>query len=61
MKIFALLAALFATAFSSFAELTLEDISPHFSTNAQIIWKAPTNNFEVPPNQWTGAEVFLLV
>ena len=33
-KAFALLIALFATDFSSFADYTLEDISPHFSTNA---------------------------
>jgi len=38
MKTFAFLIAFFATAFSSFADYTLEDISLHFSTNAEIIW-----------------------
>jgi hypothetical protein len=38
------LIAVFATAFSSFADYTLEDISPHFSTNTEIIWQAPTNS-----------------
>jgi hypothetical protein len=34
-----------ALVISSFAAApTLEDLSPHLSTNAQIIWKAPTNN-----------------
>jgi hypothetical protein len=30
--------------------LTLEDISPHFSTNAEIIWNAPTNH--LPKSFW---------
>ena len=44
MRTFALLIVVFAMAFSSFADYTLEDISPHFSTNTGILWKAPTNN-----------------
>jgi hypothetical protein len=45
MKAFAILSAILTTAFPSPAgPLTLEDISPHLSTNAQIIWKAPTNH-----------------
>lgn len=51
MKTFALLAAILATAFSSSAApITLEDISPHLSTNAQIIWQAPTSN--LPKSFW---------
>jgi hypothetical protein len=45
MNAFAIIAAILAMAFSSSAApLTLEDISPHFSTDTQIIWQAPTNN-----------------
>jgi len=45
MKAFAILAAILAPAFPSPAgSLTLEDISPHLSTNAPIVWKAPTNH-----------------
>jgi len=51
VKTFAILAAILTTAFSSLAgPLTWEDFSPHLSTNAQIIWKAPTNN--LPKNLW---------
>jgi hypothetical protein len=51
VKTFAFLAAILATVFSSpAAPITLEDISPHLSTNAQIIWKAPTNN--LPKSFW---------
>jgi hypothetical protein len=51
MKNFAFLAAILATMLSSHAApLTLEDISPHLSTNAQIIWKAPTNS--LPKKKW---------
>ena len=50
MKAFAFLTVCFATAFSSFADYTLEDISPHFSTNAEIIWQAPTNG--LPKSFW---------
>src|SRR5208283_3399987 len=32
------------------AALTLEDICPHLSTNAQIIWQAPTN--QLPKSFW---------
>lgn len=32
------------------AALTLEDISPHLSTNAQIVWQAPTNH--LPKRFW---------
>jgi len=42
VKIFAFI-AFFATAFSSFADNSLEDISPHFSTNMPIVWQAGTN------------------
>ena len=51
MKAFALFAAILLTAFSSSAApTTLEDFSPHLSTNAQIIWKVPTNN--LPNSFW---------
>jgi len=51
VKTFAFLAAILATAFSSQAvPVALEDISPHLSTNAQIVWKAPTNN--LPKSFW---------
>lgn len=50
MKTFSFLAAFFATAFSSTAALTLEDISPHFPINAQIVWQAPTNH--LPKSFW---------
>jgi hypothetical protein len=38
------------TVFSSFARITLEDISPHFSTNTEIIWDVPTN--ALPKSFW---------
>jgi hypothetical protein len=48
MKVFApILAIIFS--FRA-AALTLEDISPHLSTNAQIIWQAPTNH--LPKSFW---------
>jgi hypothetical protein len=30
--------------------MTLEELSPHFSTNAEIVWKAPTN--QLPAKLW---------
>ena len=44
--------AIFATAFSSLANFTNspENFSPHFSTNAEIVWQAPTNN--LPKGFW---------
>jgi hypothetical protein len=51
MKTIRLLAAIFATAFSSFAEHTIEGFSPHFSSNTEIIWNAPINN--LPCSFWT--------
>ena len=52
MKNLALLAAALGAGFSSFAEPTnsLENFSPHFSTNTEIIWAAPTNL--LPKNLW---------
>ncbi len=52
MKNFAVIAAISATALSSFADVTnsLENFSPHFATNTQIIWQAPTNH--LPENFW---------
>jgi hypothetical protein len=50
MKAFAVLIVTFSTAFSSFARYALEDISPHFSTNAEILWQAPTNH--LPKSFW---------
>lgn len=50
MKAFAFAVAAFLMAFSSFAAYTLEDISPHFSTNMPIIWQAPTNH--LPKSFW---------
>ncbi len=49
MKTFAFI-AFFATAFSSFADNSLEDISPHFSTNMPIVWQAGTN--QLPKSVW---------
>ena len=47
-KAFAFLAAILAMGFSSFADFTNlpENFSPHFSTNTQIIWQAPTNRLQ---------------
>jgi hypothetical protein len=50
MKIVALIATIVAMAFSSFADYTLEDISPHFSTNAEINWQAPIDG--LPKSFW---------
>ncbi len=50
MKTFAILATILTSAFSSLAGLTLEDVSPHFSTNAEIIWQASTNH--LPKSFW---------
>jgi hypothetical protein len=52
MKTFVFLAAIMATAFSSFADFTNspENFSPHFSTNTEIFWKAPTNG--LPKSFW---------
>jgi hypothetical protein len=65
--VFALLAALFATAFSSFADFTNtpENFSPHFSTNTQIIWAVPTNvwpvdkiwSYKVIPQEFSDAVI----
>lgn len=44
------LAALLAAVFSSFADYTLEDLSPHFATNMPIVWQAPTN--QLPKSLW---------
>jgi hypothetical protein len=45
MKAFAFFTAIFATTFSSFADSTnsLENFAPHFPTNTEILWQAPTN------------------
>lgn len=48
MKVFAPILAMFFS-FRAVA-LTLEDICPHLSTNAQIIWQAPTNH--LPKSFW---------
>jgi hypothetical protein len=49
MKVFApILAMIFS--FRAVALTSLEDISPHLSTNAQIIWQAPTNH--LPKSFW---------
>ncbi|MGH7952978.1 MAG: hypothetical protein ACREFE_13830 [Limisphaerales bacterium] len=51
MKIFAFLATVVMTAFSFQAVATpLEDFCPHLSTNAPIIWQAPTNS--LPKSFW---------
>ena len=57
MKAFAFLTAILMTAFSSSANSTnsLENFSPHFSTNTQIIWQAPTNH--LPKSFWTYQEI----
>lgn len=52
MKIIITLAAIFAVMFSSAAEqITIEEISPHFSTNTPIFWQAPMDH--LPKNIWT--------
>ena len=51
VKTLLIFAAILATAsISSATPTSIEDISPHLSTNAQIIWKAPTNG--VPKSLW---------
>ncbi|MGH7991542.1 MAG: hypothetical protein ACREDS_15300, partial [Limisphaerales bacterium] len=50
MKTIALLFIFLAAVFSSFAADTLENFCPHFSTNTEIIWQAPTN--QLPNNFW---------
>jgi hypothetical protein len=50
MKEFALFATLLATFCSHAPAVTLEDVSPHFSTNTQIIWMVPTN--DLPRSFW---------
>jgi len=51
MKILPFLTAFFATAFSlRVAATPLETFCPHFSTNTEIIWQAPTNN--LPKGFW---------
>ena len=50
MKVSAFLAVILATAFSSLADTSsLENFSPHLSTNTPIIWQAQTNN---PPKSF---------
>jgi hypothetical protein len=51
-KVAVFFAANFATAFSSFADFTNspENFSPHFSTNTEIIWQAPTK--DLPKSFW---------
>jgi hypothetical protein len=51
-KAFLFFTAICAAAFSSFADFTNspENFSPHFSTNTEIIWQAPTNN--LPKGFW---------
>ena len=51
MKAFITLAAIFEVIFSGWGrEFTIEEISPHFSTNTPIIWQVPTNH--LPKNFW---------
>jgi hypothetical protein len=52
MKSFTFLTAMLAIAFSCFADFTNspENFSPHFPTNTEIIWKAPTN--DLPKSYW---------
>ena len=52
MKAFTVFVAIFATAFSAFADTTnvLERFSPHFPTNTPILWQAPTNGW--PKSLW---------
>jgi hypothetical protein len=53
MKTFAILTAILGMTFSAFAEATniYENFAPHFSTNTEIIWEAPTNH--LPQSFWT--------
>jgi hypothetical protein len=50
MKAITFLMAFLAAAFSSAAAPPLETFCPHFPTNAQIVWQAPTNH--LPKNFW---------
>jgi hypothetical protein len=50
MKAITFLMAFLAAAFSSTAAPPLETFCPHFPTNAQIVWQAPTNH--LPKNFW---------
>ena len=51
MKTSALLTVVLAVVFPvSAGPIAIEDISPHLSTNCQIIWKAPVNS--VPKSLW---------
>ena len=52
LKAFAFLTTIFAMTLSSFAGSTnsLERFSPHFSTNTEIQWQAPTNR--LPKSFW---------
>jgi hypothetical protein len=51
MKILPILAVVLALVFTASANpITIADISPHLSTNAQIIWKAPVNG--LPKSLW---------
>jgi hypothetical protein len=53
MKAFAILAGVLGMAFSAFADATniYENFAPHFSTNTEILWEAPTNH--LPQSFWT--------
>jgi hypothetical protein len=52
MKAFAFITAIFATASTCFADFTNspENFSPHFPTDAKILWQASTNN--LPKGFW---------
>lgn len=54
MKLLAFIAGALLIALASKAQtasISIEDISPHLSNDAQIIWKAPTNH--LPKTFWT--------
>jgi hypothetical protein len=51
MKTKALFISILAAFFPSRAEHIIEDFSPHFSSNTEIIWNAPTNS--LPDSFWT--------
>lgn len=52
MRALAILAAILATIFSSLAGSanSLDRFSPHFSTNTEVLWRAPTNR--LPGSFW---------
>src|ERR1700722_8202695 len=50
MRSLSLLAAIGIIVFSAHADYTIEDISPHFSTNISIVWQASFQH--VPTNFW---------